>query len=134
MAGAGFVGLDLAQALRARGIAVTLLVREASWMEFAFPAEESEMINRQIRKNGVDLRLATELDRILPDEHSRVRSAVTKGGDEISCGFLALTVGVVTYAATLAVCWQLLRGTVERLLGASGGSRSSLEQPHEEGR
>ena len=47
---------------------------------------------------------------------------------------LALVVGVVTYAATLAACWQLLRGRVERLLGTSGGSRSSLEQPREEER
>jgi len=92
--GGGLIGIETAEMLHSRGIAVTLLVREANWMDFAFPAEESEMINRQIRANGIDLRLATELDRILPDDHSRVRAAVTKDGDEISCGFLALTVGV----------------------------------------
>ena len=38
----------MTEMLLSRGIEVTFLVRESSWMEFAFPAEESSMINREI--------------------------------------------------------------------------------------
>ena len=92
--GGGLIGIEMTEMLHSRHIPVSLLVREKSWMEFAFPAEESEMINQEIRDNGIDYRLATELDAILGDESGRVRAATTKDGDEISCGFLGLTVGV----------------------------------------
>jgi NADPH-dependent 2,4-dienoyl-CoA reductase/sulfur reductase-like enzyme len=80
--------VETAEMLHSRGIGVTMLVREKSWMEFAFPAEESRMINRQIDDHGIDLRLSTELDRILPDDRGRVRAVVTRGDDEIPCGFV----------------------------------------------
>jgi NAD(P)H-nitrite reductase large subunit len=92
--GGGLIGVETAEMLHSRGIPVTMLVREQSWMEFAFPAEESRMINRQIRTHDIDLRLSNELDRILPDDRGRVRAVLTGGGDEIPCDFVALTVGV----------------------------------------
>ena len=92
--GGGLIGVETAEMLGSRNIPVTFLVREASWMEFAFPAEESAMINRHIREHGVDLRLSTELDAIVPDERGRVRAVRTKDGAEIGCQFVALTVGV----------------------------------------
>ena len=66
--GGGLIGIETAEMLLSRGIGVTMLVREPSWMNFAFPAEESAMINRHILEHGVDLRLGTELSGILPDE------------------------------------------------------------------
>ncbi|MDY7096069.1 MAG: NAD(P)/FAD-dependent oxidoreductase [Acidobacteriota bacterium] len=92
--GGGLIGVEMAEMFHSRGIPVTFLVREKSWMEHAFPAEESQMINRQIRKNGIDLRLETELDRILGDDQGRARAVVTKDGEEIDCQFVGLTVGV----------------------------------------
>jgi NAD(P)H-nitrite reductase large subunit len=92
--GGGLIGVETAEMLRSRDIPVSFLVREQKWMEFAFPAPESEMITRQIRAHGVDLRLSTEIERILPDDHGRVRAVVTKRGEEIACEFVALTVGV----------------------------------------
>lgn len=52
------------------------------------------MINRQVKSRGIDLRLSTELDRILPDERGRARAVLTKTGEEIPCQFVGLTVGV----------------------------------------
>lgn len=92
--GGGLIGIEMTEMLHSRHIPVSFLVREKSWMEFAFPAEESEMINQEIRDNGIDFRLATELDAILGDDSGRVRAATTKDGDEIRCQFLGLTVGV----------------------------------------
>lgn len=102
--GGGLIGIEMAEMLHSRGIPVTFLVREASWMEFAFPAEESQMINREIRAHGIDLRLATEIERVEGDERGRVRAVVTKASDgkasegkaseTIPCQFVGLTVGV----------------------------------------
>lgn len=92
--GGGLIGVEMAEMLHSREIPVTFLVRETTWMKQAFPSEESEMIGQEIRDNGIDLRLGTEIDRILGDEAGRVRATVTKGGEEIACQFLGLTVGV----------------------------------------
>ncbi|MDA8019642.1 MAG: FAD-dependent oxidoreductase [Thermoanaerobaculia bacterium] len=93
--GGGLIGIEMVEMLRSREIPVTFLVREKKWMDFVFPPEEAEMVGRHIAEHGVDLRLATELERIEDDGNGRVRAAFVKGtGDEISCGFLGLTVGV----------------------------------------
>lgn len=100
--GGGLIGVEMAEMLHSRGIAVTFLVREPSWMNFVFPAEESVMVNRHLHSRGIDLRLATELDRILPDERGRARAVVTKTGEEIPCQFVGLTVGVSPNVGFLA--------------------------------
>ncbi len=92
--GGGLIGVEVAEMLRSRGIEVTMLVREAGWMDFAFPPEESSMIGSQVVEHGVDLRLGTELDRIVAGPDGRVSQVVTRAGETIPCGFVALTVGV----------------------------------------
>ncbi len=92
--GGGLIGVEMAEMLHTRQIPLTFLVREKSWMGHVFPAEESAMIARQLERNHVDLRLSTELERIEGDASGRVRAVVTKGGEEIPCQFLGLTVGV----------------------------------------
>jgi NAD(P)H-nitrite reductase large subunit len=92
--GGGLIGVEMAEMLHTRDIPVTFLVREKAWMGHIFPAEESAMIQRQMARNHIDLRLATELDRVEGDAQGRVRAVVTKDGEEIPCQFLGLTVGV----------------------------------------
>ncbi|HMQ69849.1 MAG TPA: FAD-dependent oxidoreductase [Ignavibacteria bacterium] len=92
--GGGLIGIELAEMLISRKIAVTMLVREDSYWNNVLPAEESEMINRHIREHHIDLRLSTELSEIIPDENKKVRAVITKEGEEISCGLVGLTVGV----------------------------------------
>ena len=92
--GGGLIGVEMAEMLHSRGIGVTFLVREQSWMEQAFPAAESAMIAAEIRRAGIDLRFGEELAAALPDEGGRVRAVRTKKGEEIACQFLGLTVGV----------------------------------------
>ncbi|HEX9658682.1 MAG TPA: FAD-dependent oxidoreductase [Rhodothermales bacterium] len=92
--GGGLIGIEMAEMLHSRGIHVTFLVREDAYMSYIFPPEESELIHRQIRANGVDLRLGTEVDRLEPGSDGRVAAVVTKNGERIFCGFVGLTVGV----------------------------------------
>ncbi|HMB92287.1 MAG TPA: FAD-dependent oxidoreductase [Rhodothermales bacterium] len=92
--GGGLIGVEMSEMLHARNIPVTFLVRETSYMDYLLPPEESSMVNREILEHGIDLRLNTELEAILPDESGRVRAVTTKDREEIPCQFVGLTVGV----------------------------------------
>lgn len=92
--GGGLIGIELAEMLHARRIPVTFLVREKGYMDYVLPAEEAELIRQEILSHGIDLRLGTELGEILPDAAGRARAVVTKGGEELPCQLVGLTVGV----------------------------------------
>jgi NAD(P)H-nitrite reductase large subunit len=92
--GGGLIGIEMAEMLHSRHISTTLLVREKSYMDAILPPEESEMVSRHIRANGIDLRLETELDEIHPDASGRVSAIYTRSGEKIACQFVGLTVGV----------------------------------------
>ena len=92
--GGGLIGIELAEMLHSRNIHVTFLVREASYWNNILPAEESAMINRVIREQGIDLRLETELAEIVDDGAGRVGAVTTKTGDRLDCQLVGLTAGV----------------------------------------
>ena len=92
--GGGLIGIEMVEMLLSRRIPVTFLVREKSFWDGVLPQGESDMINRHIREHHVDLRLSTELDKILAGTNGRVGAVVTKKGEEIPCQFVGLTVGV----------------------------------------
>lgn len=92
--GGGLIGIELAEMLRSRNIPVTFLVRENSFWNGVLPSGESQMINEHILEHHIDLRLATNLTEILPDEHGRVKAIKTDKGDVIECEFVGLTAGV----------------------------------------
>jgi NADPH-dependent 2,4-dienoyl-CoA reductase/sulfur reductase-like enzyme len=92
--GGGLIGIEMAEMLLSRKIAVTFLVREKNFWGSVLPPEESQMVSRHAREHHVDLRLETQLKEILPDANGRVRAVVTTNGEEIPCQFVGLTVGV----------------------------------------
>lgn len=92
--GGGLIGVEMAEMLHSRGIHVTFLVREAGYMDYLLPPEEAALVGREILRHGIDLRLSTELDRILPGGDGRVGAVVTSQGEELPCGFVGLTAGV----------------------------------------
>lgn len=92
--GGGLIGVELAEMLRTREIEVTFLVRENAFWNNVLPLPEAELISEHISSHGVDLRHHTELDKILPDENGRVKSIITKDGEEIDCQLVGLCAGV----------------------------------------
>jgi NADPH-dependent 2,4-dienoyl-CoA reductase/sulfur reductase-like enzyme len=93
--GGGLIGIELAEMLNSRNIPVTFLVREASFWNGVLPTAESEMINRHIINNHIDLRLNTNLKEIKSDENGCVKSVIIEEtGEEISCNVVGLTAGV----------------------------------------
>ena len=92
--GGGLIGIELAEMLRSRNIAVSFLVREKSFWNGVLPDGESAMINRHIREHHVDLRLDTNLVAILPDKNGRAKAVITDKEETIPCQLVGLTAGV----------------------------------------
>ena len=92
--GGGLIGIELAEMLSSRDIPVTFLVRENNFWDGVLPDGEAKMINEHILEHHIDLRLATNLVEILPDEDGRVRAVTTDKGDTIECNLVGLTPGV----------------------------------------
>ncbi|MBK9254289.1 MAG: FAD-dependent oxidoreductase [Saprospiraceae bacterium] len=92
--GGGLIGIEMAEMLHSRHIPVTFLVREESFWNNILPAEESEMINKHIIANGIDLKLREELQEIKGTD-GKVSAIICKNsGEEIPSEFVGLTVGV----------------------------------------
>jgi len=92
--GGGLIGVEMAEMFHSRGIPTTFLVREKSFWNKILPNEESNMVNREILSNHIDLRLGEELEEIVDDGQGKVKAIFTKNGETINCGFVGLTVGV----------------------------------------
>ena len=92
--GGGLIGIEMAEMLHSRNIPVTFLVREPSFWNKVLPAQQSEMINKEILDNHIDLRLSTNLVEILSDEKGRAKAVVTDKGETIACSIVGLTAGV----------------------------------------
>jgi NAD(P)H-nitrite reductase large subunit len=76
--GGGLIGIELAEMLHSRHIPVTFLVRETSFWNGVLPEGESELINREIREKGIDLRLNTNLKEIKTDEKAKSEALLLK--------------------------------------------------------
>lgn len=92
--GGGLIGIEMAEMLHSRHIHTTMLVREKNFWDHILPLEEAQMINRHILELGIDLRLESELNEIMDDGNGGVKGIITGSGEEISCQFVGLTVGV----------------------------------------
>jgi NAD(P)H-nitrite reductase large subunit len=94
LVGGGLIGIELAEMLHLRGVHVTFLVRESSYWNRILPKQESELVNRVIQTEGIDLKLNTELDKILDNGNGRCRAVLTKDGTELRADIVGLTAGV----------------------------------------
>jgi NAD(P)H-nitrite reductase large subunit len=92
--GGGLIGIEMAEMLMYKKIAVTFLVREPSFWGNILPKEESELVGRHMLEHHIDLRLESEVDEIIGDKSGRVKAVRTKSGEEIACQFVGLTAGV----------------------------------------
>lgn len=97
--GGGLIGVELAEMLHARGIGVTMLVREQSYWNNVLPAEESAIVTKHICKQGIHLKLGVELKEIRGKE--RVESVVTSDDLKTECQLVGVTIGVQPNVAFL---------------------------------
>ena len=116
--GGGLIGVELAEMLRTRGVAVTFLVREARYLPGVFSPAESAMVEAEIRRHGVDLRLGTEVARVEGD--GRAEHVVTTDGERWPTEFVGVGTGVRPHVEWLGGAVETGRGVlVDRQLRAS---------------
>lgn len=137
--GGGLIGIELAEMFHSRNIPVTFLVREDSFWNMVLPQEESDMINREIQSNHIDLRLNTELKEIIDDGNGNACAVITSEGERIDCGFVGLTAGVHPNIGFIKntdiktnrgiVVNELLQTSIEDIYAI--GDCAELEQPQE---
>lgn len=89
--GGGYIGLEMAEALRERGVGVTLVELSNQVMGPVDP-EMATPIHQHLALNGVDLRLETSVTSF-SDAGGALRAQLSTG-DTIDCGIAILAVGV----------------------------------------
>ncbi|MHC2990793.1 ferredoxin--NAD(+) reductase [Pontibacter sp. HJ8] len=92
--GGGLIGIEMAEMLKSRHIAVSMLVRDKLYWQNILPQEEAQLITDHIRSHGIALLLEEELGEILPDETGAVKAVRTKSGQELPCQFVGIATGV----------------------------------------
>jgi NADPH-dependent 2,4-dienoyl-CoA reductase/sulfur reductase-like enzyme len=92
--GGGLIGVELAEMLATRDIAVTMLVRESRFWGNVLPKEEGDLVGRHLAEHHIDVRYGNELKEILADDKGRCRAVITSSGEEIECQVVGLTAGV----------------------------------------
>lgn len=91
--GGGLIGVELAEMLRTRGADVSFLVRERTYLPRVFSEAEGGLIEDEVRRHGVRLRMATEVER-LEGAGGRVAAAVTAEGERLAAPFVGVGTGV----------------------------------------
>jgi len=89
--GAGYIGLEMAEQLRYRGLGVALVER----LPHVLGVADTEMtfpLHEELTRQGVDLRLGRAVAAFEPESDGLV--AVLDNGDRISCDLAVLSVGV----------------------------------------
>lgn len=92
--GAGYVGIEAAEALRARGIRVSLLEPAGRPLPAYLDAEFNDHIIAALTGNGVFVR-AERAMRLEIDRYGRVDVVVTDQGERIGCQLVIVAMGIV---------------------------------------
>ncbi|EKS7765292.1 FAD-dependent oxidoreductase [Edwardsiella piscicida] len=110
--GGGFIGLEVAEALRQRGLAVTLLEMGQQVM-MPVDGEMAVPLHQTLRRHGVDLRLRTALQAIAADGEGM--ALTLSDGSVLQSGLVIMAIGVRPESR--------LAQDAGLALGASGGIR-----------
>jgi len=89
--GGGYIGLEMAEALRQRGVGVTLLELSSQVMAPVDP-EMATPLHQQLELHGVDLRLGTSVTGFAASRDTLQAQLST--GESVECGLAILAVGV----------------------------------------
>lgn len=101
--GAGYIGLEVAAALRSLGKQVTVLESAPRVLSRSMPAVMSDHIEEVHRAHGVDLRMGQAL-RALHGSRGHVEAVQLADGTQIACELVVLGIGVVPNAELAAAC------------------------------
>ncbi len=91
--GGGPIGCELAQAFRRFGSQVTILERAGQFL-VREDADAAQILFDAFQREGIDVRLGTQLARLDIDANGRRQAVVSRGDEEETIGFDEILVGV----------------------------------------
>jgi NADPH-dependent 2,4-dienoyl-CoA reductase/sulfur reductase-like enzyme len=91
--GAGYIGLEMAEALRRRGLGVTIIEMLPTVLS-TFDTDMSEHVEKELMDNGVVLRKGTRAERFESDNRGGRLGYVAAGGQRMSADLALVSVGV----------------------------------------
>lgn len=92
--GGGLTAVEVAEMLRSRTIAVTMLVREAYLAEHLLPREEAAMVQRHLEHHGVTLRCGAQVARMRSNADGRVSQVDMTDGTSVDAQLVVVCIGV----------------------------------------
>lgn len=92
--GGGYIGLEVAAALRKRGCEVTLVEKENRLLSRVAGEDLAAFYAHEHRAQGVDIRLETEIEAIEGDG-DRVTGVRLAGGEVLPCEMVVVGIGIV---------------------------------------
>ncbi len=93
IAGGGFIGIELAEALTEKGLKTTIIKKSASILPAMFDKEMSLLIAKVLASNNVRLLTGADLTRLESDESGRLIRAVSENNDVLEAGVLIVAKG-----------------------------------------
>lgn len=95
--GGGFIGLEVASSALKRGLAVTVVERQAALLDRVLPAPIASRIASLHTANGVALRLGMAVSRICSDGagSGRLRSVALADGSELPADLVVIGIGII---------------------------------------
>ncbi|WP_327417017.1 FAD-dependent oxidoreductase [Streptomyces sp. NBC_01233] len=115
--GAGYIGVEMAEALVGRGFEVTVLHRGAQPMATLDP-DMGGLVHTAMNRMGIRTVSRAEVTKILTDEQGRARAVATAAGEEYEADVVVLGIGVEPRTA--------LARAAGLPLGPSGGILTDL--------
>jgi 3-phenylpropionate/trans-cinnamate dioxygenase ferredoxin reductase subunit len=91
--GGGFIGLEVASSAAKRGLAVTVVERQAALLERALPADIAAAIERMHRARGVDVRLGAAVSAL--HGTGRVTAVGLADGTELPADVVVIGIGII---------------------------------------
>ncbi|NPV90938.1 MAG: pyridine nucleotide-disulfide oxidoreductase family protein [Firmicutes bacterium] len=89
--GGGFIGLEMAENLKERGVAVTI-VEMADQVMGPLDFEMAALVHKHLKKNGINLKLKTRVTAL--EGSSKVERAVLDNGEKLDADMVILGIGV----------------------------------------
>ncbi len=91
--GGGITALEIVEGLRARRVKTHYFLRGDRYWSNVLDETESGIVVQRLQEEGVEIHYHTEVDEIL-GKRGRLTGVMTKDGQHIKCGMLAIAVGV----------------------------------------
>ena len=91
--GGGYIGLEMAEAMRERGLRATILDPKGRVLGSTIPCEASDLMDRAVAEAGVLVRPESATGIVAGDD-GRVRAVRTDRGEVVGCQMVVVSVGV----------------------------------------